>query len=123
MYFILFIMHNPDLLEELLKAWEEAGVQRATVLFSTGMRRLRRKEGIRDDMPLMPSLESFYEMPETFSRTVLTTARDDAMIDEILAATQKVVGDLRNHETGVFLVLPIARAYGLEKGRKHEPTP
>lgn len=118
MYFILFIMHNPDLLEELMRAWEKAGVQRATVLFSTGMRRLRKKEGMRDDIPLMPSLSSFYEMPETFSRAIITTAPDDAKIDAILAATQGVVGDLRDHETGVFLVLPVARAHGLEKRNK-----
>lgn len=119
MHFILFIMHNPDLLEELIKAWEETGVQRATVLFSTGMRRLRKKEGMRDDIPLIPSLGSFYEIPQTFSRTIFTTVKDEAMIDAILAATQRVVGDLSEHETGVFLVLPVVRAYGLEKGKKH----
>lgn len=118
MYFILFVMHDPDLLEELLREWEAAGVQRATVMLSTGMRRLRQKEGLRDDIPLMPSLEDFYEMSQNFSRTVFTTAQDESMIDRILAATQSVVGDLRDHETGVFLVLPIAKAYGLEKREK-----
>jgi hypothetical protein len=115
MFFVLFIMHNPDLLEELIAAWEKIGVQRATVLFSTGMRRLRQQEGLRDDIPLMPSLEDFYEMSQTFSRTIFTTAKDESMIDKILAATQDVVGDLSNHETGVFLVLPVLRAHGLEK--------
>jgi hypothetical protein len=117
MFFILFIMHNPDLLEELLDAWKEIGVQRATVFFSTGMRRLHQKEGMRDDIPLMPSLESFYEVPQTFSRTIFTTARDESMIDRILAATERVVGNLNNHETGVLLVLPVIRAHGLEKGK------
>ncbi|HUE99484.1 MAG TPA: hypothetical protein VMN99_09530 [Anaerolineales bacterium] len=115
MYFILFIMHNPDLLEELIEAWQGIGVHRATILFSTGMRRLRQKEGFRDDIPLMPSLQDFYEMPQTFSRTIFTTAQDESMIDKILTATQRVVGDLSNHETGVFLVLPVLRAHGLEK--------
>lgn len=116
MFFILFVMHNPDLLEELIREWETVGVHRATVLFSTGMRRLR-QEGLRDDIPLMPSLESFYQMSQTFSRTIFTTAEDESMIEDILAATQRVVGDLRNHETGVFLVLPVIKAYGLEKGQ------
>jgi hypothetical protein len=116
MFFVLFIMHNPDLLEELVVAWQGAGVQRATVLFSTGMRRLQQKEGLRDDIPLMPSLENFYEIPQTFSRTIFTTVKDESMIDHILSATQRVVGDLSKHETGVFLVLPVLRAYGLEKG-------
>lgn len=120
MFFILFIMHNPDLLEDLLKEWEAAGVHRATVLFSTGMRRLRQKEGMRDDIPLMPSLDNFYEAPQTFSRTIFTTAKDESMIDKILAATERVVGDLSNHETGVMLILPVIRAHGLEKGVKHD---
>lgn len=115
MYFILFVMHDPDLLEELLREWEAAGAQRATVMLSAGMRRLRQKEGLRDDLPLMPSLEDFYEMSQSFSRTVFTTAQDESMIDKILAATQRVVGDLRDHETGVLLVLPVVKAYGLEK--------
>lgn len=120
MFFILFVMHNPDLLEELIEEWEKVGVNRATVMFSTGMRRLRQEEGLRDDIPLMPSLESFYQMSQTFSRTIFTTAKDESMIENILAATQRVVGDLRDHETGVFLVLPVFQAYGLEKGQIDE---
>ena len=116
MFFILFVMHDPDLLEELLHEWEAAGVQRATVMLSTGMRTLRQKDGLRDDIPLMPSLDDFYELSQNFSRTVFTTAQDESMIDKVLAATQRVVGDLRNHETGVFLALPVIKAYGLEKG-------
>lgn len=116
MFFILFVMHNPDLLEELIRAWEEIGVHRATVLFSTGMRRLKRREGIRDDIPLMPSLQSFYEPSQTFSRTIFTTVDDESKIDELLAATQRVVGDLSKHETGVLMVFPVSRAYGLKKG-------
>lgn len=115
MYFVLFVMHNPDLLDDLLKAWEAVGVQRATVMLSTGMRRLRQREGLREDLPLMPSLEDFYEISQNFSRTVFTTVRDESMIETILEATQSVVGSLQDHETGVLLVLPIVKAYGLEK--------
>jgi hypothetical protein len=115
MFFVLFVMHNPDLLDDLLKAWEAVGVRRATVMLSTGMRRLRQREGLRDDLPLMPSLEDFYEVAQNFSRTVFTTVNDESMIEKILEATQNVVGNLQNHETGVLLVLPVVKAYGLEK--------
>lgn len=115
MYLILFVMHNPDLLEELLAAWEHTGVQRATIMLSTGMRKLRLKDGLRDDIPLLPSLDDFYETPQDVSRTIFTTAKDESMIDKILATTESVVGDLHHHETGVFLVLPMVRAHGLEK--------
>lgn len=41
MYLVLLVLNNPDRLEELLIAWEENGVQGATVLFSTGWGRIR----------------------------------------------------------------------------------
>lgn len=115
MYLILLVIDNPDQLEDLLIAWEDAGVPSATVLFSTGMGRIRQLGGWRDDMPLIPSLRDFYEAPENLNRTVFATARDEAQVDAVIEATQKVIGDLDQAETGLLLVLPVARAYGVNK--------
>ncbi len=41
MSLILFILHDPEKLRALLDAWRGAGVSGATVLFSTGMGRIR----------------------------------------------------------------------------------
>lgn len=114
MYLVTLVLHDPDLLEELLDAWSKAGVEGATVLFSSGMGRMRQKQLIRDDLPLIPSLDDFYEAPQTLNRTVFTVARDDAMVDMILETTQKVIGDLKKPDTGVMIVTPVSRAYGLE---------
>jgi nitrogen regulatory protein PII len=115
MYLILLVIDDPDQLEDLLIAWEEAGVPSATVLFSTGMGRIRRLGGWRDDMPLIPSLRDFYEAPENLNRTIFATANDEAQVDAVVAATRKVVGDLDKGETGLLLVLPISRVYGANK--------
>ena len=115
MYQVTLVLHDPDLLEEVVAAWREAGVQGATVLFSTGMGRIHQKEGLRDDIPLIPSLDDFYEAPQTLGRTIFTVIQDEALIDKILAATQKIVGDLEESDTGVLLVAPLLRAYGVEK--------
>ena len=114
MYLVTFVLHDPDLLEELLDEWNKAGVRGATVLFSSGMGRMRQKQLIRDDIPLIPSLDDFYEAPQTLNRTIFTVANDDAMIDKILDVTQKLVGDLSKPDTGVMIVTPITRAYGLD---------
>ena len=63
MYLILFVLNDPDQLEDLLIAWEEDRCSSATVLFSTGLGRIRELDGWRDDMPLIPSLRDFYEAP------------------------------------------------------------
>ena len=115
MYLILLVLNDPDLLEKLLIAWEDEGIEGATVLFSTGLGRLHQLKGWRDDMPLIPSLSDFYDAPENLNRTVFTFVRDEARVEAILAATKKAIGELDERETGLLLVLPVAKAYGTNK--------
>ena len=115
MYLILLVLNDPDQLEDLLIAWEENGVQGATVLFSTGLGRIRELDGWRDDMPLIPSLSDFYEVPENMNRTIFTTVKDEAEVEAVLAATKSAIGDLDDQGIGLLLVLPVAKAYGVNK--------
>ena len=114
MYLILFVLDNPDKLEDLLNAWEETGTGGATVLSSTGMHRLNAGV-IRDDLPLIPGLDDFYKRVEDYHRTLFTIVKDEEMLNKIVDATQKVVGDLNRPNTGILVVLPTAQVYGLEK--------
>ena len=115
MYMILLILHDPDLLEEVLKEWQEAGVSGATIVFSAGMSRFRQMEGMREDIPLMPSLDDFYEAPPTLSRTIFTIVKEESMIERVHAATQRVVGDLTRPDTGILIALPVLKCYGVEE--------
>lgn len=117
MYLITFVLHNPDLLEELIEVWDTSGADGVTVIFSSGMGRLRQNQGIRDDIPLIPSLNDFYKAQQTLSRTVFTVVKEESTIDNILSATQNLVGDLSQPDTGLFIVTPVIRVYGLEKGK------
>jgi hypothetical protein len=118
MYLVLLVLNDPDKLEELLIAWEENGVQGATVLFSTGLGRIRQMDAWRDDMPLIPSLRDFYEVPENMNRTIFTIVKNEIQVEAVVAATKKVVGELDEMETGLLLVLPVAQAYGLNKRKE-----
>lgn len=115
MYLIILFLHNPDLLEELMEAWDKEGVNGATITFSVGMGQFLEKLGMRDDIPLIPSLEDFFEAQEKLSRTIFAVIQDEAMIDGIVAATQRVMGDLDQPDTGMLLVLPVWKAFGLYK--------
>jgi nitrogen regulatory protein P-II 1 len=114
MYLILFVLDNPDKLEDLLNAWEKTGTGGATVMVSSGMNRMLNR-GFRDDIPLMPSLDDFYKRAEDYHRTLFTIVKDDAMLNKIVDATQSVVGNLNQPNTGILVVLPTAQVYGLEK--------
>ena len=114
MYLILFVLDNPDKLEDLLNAWEEAGTGGATVLVSTGLNRML-NQGIRDDIPLMPGLDDFYKREEDYHRTLFTIVKDDAMLAKIVDATQSVIGSLNEPNTGILVVMPATQVYGLQK--------
>jgi hypothetical protein len=118
MNLILFVLHDPEQLTALLDAWKRAGSNGATVLFSTGLGRLHQANVLREDLPLMPSLEDFLPKPEHMSRTVFTIVPDEATVQRVIAATRSVVGDLSQPDTGLLVVLPVAHVEGLEKVRK-----
>ena|ERR1700690_738389 len=115
MKLILFILHDPEKLRALLDAWSEAGISGATVLYSTGLGRLNQVEALRDDLPLMPSLEDFLPHTEHLSRTIFTMIEDEAVVERVVEATQRVVGDLCEPDRGLLIVLTVAQVYGLRK--------
>lgn len=115
MYMILFVLHNPACLKSVLNIWAETGVSGVTILPSTGLRRLTETLALRDDLPLIPSLEDLLEHEERHNRTLITVVPNDEMVDKVLKATQDLIGNLNLPNTGIMAVLPLARAYGLEK--------
>ena len=115
MKLILFVLHDAEKLRVLLDAWKQAGVSGATVLFSTGLGRIDQANALRDDLPLIPSLEDFLPKPERLSRTIFTMIDEDAIVDKVVAATEQVVGDLCEPDRGLLMVLPVSQVYGLRK--------
>jgi nitrogen regulatory protein P-II 1 len=113
MYMILFVLNDPDRLEEVLTAWEQAGVSGITVLPSTGLGRIRQKEGLRDDLPLIPSMEDFYHHESDISHTLFTLVESETLAQKVLEATQAIVGDLDQPGNGILAILPTVNVHGL----------
>lgn len=115
MFMLVLILNNPERVNDVLDAWEEAGVGGATILHSTGLGRIRRYQGFRDDLPLIPSLNDFVDHEEQFSRTIFTVCKDEPLADKLVEVTQKILGDLDEPDTGIMVVLPVIKAYGVVK--------
>lgn len=115
MSLVLLVLHDSEKLQEVLDAWEKAGISGATVLYNTGIGRLRQNEGLRDDLPLMPSLSDFFSSPEHHGRTIFTITDDDSIIPALIEATERVVGDLNLPGSGILAVLPVSQIRGLIK--------
>jgi len=115
MYMILFVLNDSLKSQDIMQVWEEAGVGGITILASTGLRRLKDYAALREDFPLIPSLDDLLANDEVTNRTIFTIVKDEAMVDQVIEATQKVIGDLNKPHTGILVVLPVVRAYGLNR--------
>lgn len=115
MYMVMFVLHDPSLLKDVLEVWDAAGVSGVTIFPSTGLRRLQTQDVLREDIPLIPSLEDLIQQEERLNRTLFTIVQDDEMVEKVVQATQSITGDLNNPNTGILTVLPVIKAYGLDR--------
>ena len=116
-HMILLVLDELEQCPSVLDAWDAAGAAGITILESTGLARVR-KSAIRDDLPLMPSIESLLRGHEEQHRTLFTVVEDVAQVDRIIEATQAITGNLDEPDTGVLFVLPVTRAVGLFGAQK-----
>jgi nitrogen regulatory protein PII len=115
MYFILFVSQDLEKLEDILLAWDKAGASGITVLPSIGYAKIKEKNALREDFPLIPGLEDILETSQDQNRTLFTVVVSEEVKNEIIAATINITGDLNNPNTGILLVLPVSQAFGLNR--------
>jgi len=111
---VIFILDDINYCHDVLNAWEDMGIVGVTMLDSSGLGRVR-NAGARDDLPLMPSLSDIFKSSETQHRTLLTVVDSEEQIDELVKATESVIGSLDEPNTGFLFVTPVTRVYGRSK--------
>jgi nitrogen regulatory protein P-II 1 len=113
-HLLVLVLDDVEKCHSVLAAWDAAGVKGVTIIESTGLERLRRQI-VRDDMPLMPSLQSIWAGAEEHHRTYFTVIDDDAVLERVIQATEETVGDFNLPNTGILFVVPVSRALGLRR--------
>jgi nitrogen regulatory protein PII len=113
-FLVVMIVDDPDNCSIILDAWEALDVTGVTILESTGLGRLRRAI-FSDDIPLMPRLEDFDKVREVPHRTLLSVVESEEIVQKMVEAAQNITGDLNIPHTGFLFVLPVLKAYGLNR--------
>lgn len=106
-YMALFILDDPSLLEDVLKAWTKGGIRGATIMESTGLYRLTRK------LIPMRYLYTSREASEKENVTLIAIVDDQTMAEKCLQLTESVIGDLDQPNTGIFAAWPLSMVKGL----------
>ncbi|MDT8304895.1 MAG: hypothetical protein RRC07_03070 [Anaerolineae bacterium] len=120
-YMVLLVVYDIDACPSVLDAWDAARVPGITILDSTGLGTIRQK-GLRDDLPLMPSIADLFRSREHRHRTIFTVVESEETVDHLVEVTQTIMGDLNDPHNGVMFVLPVSRVVGFhgaqERARK-----
>lgn len=107
MFMIMFVLDNPDLLDQILTAWEKAGIRGATIMESTGIQRMRR---------VQVPMRYLFQTPSAVEEghlTLFVIVESEQVVRDCLRATEEVVTDLDKSNTGVFAAWPLTLVRGV----------
>ena len=113
-FLVVLVLDDIQLCPAVMDAWQQAGASGVTILESSGLHR-QRQQGLRDDVGLIPSLQSLLARQEYHHRTLFSVVPDEETVERIIQATEAIVGDLHQPYTGILFVVPLARVVGLPK--------
>lgn len=108
MKLVVFVLNREELLEQVLEAYVEAGIDGATILDSEGMGRF-----LTYEVPLFAHLKSFMKGNKPYNKTILSIVRDEAAIERLKAILDEVTGGLDEPGTGILFGVPVDFAWGL----------
>ncbi|MGQ9889036.1 MAG: hypothetical protein ACUVSX_11175 [Aggregatilineales bacterium] len=115
---IVLITARPEDGHRVAEAWQEAGAPGATLIEGFGLRRLQERARGMEVLPGMMSLAEILRQSESTSLIVLSVVEEDALIDRLLAATERILGDLGQPDAGVFFVVDLVGAWGVFNHRR-----
>ncbi len=105
MMMVLLVLDDPELLDDVLQAWRNAGIIPLSVIESTGIHRRKKR------VPMRYAFDEGVEMEGHL--TLYGIAPSAAAVEACLKATEAITGDLDLPNTGVFAAWEIRSLYGL----------
>ena len=114
MHMIMLVLDDPNRLDEVVEAWQSAGVSGATILESMGA--YRRQSG-RVHGRYLFGLPGLADSATRSQYTLFAIVPDQRTAERCLDATEEVVGDLGEPNTGVFAAWELSLAKGVPAER------
>jgi hypothetical protein len=110
MQMIMLVLDDPNRLDAVVEAWQSIGVSGVTMMETIGAyRRARRRVTGR----YVFGLSGLSESAERSQYTLFAIVPDQGTADLCLEATERIVGDLTEPNTGVFASWQLTSAKGV----------
>lgn len=108
MKLVIHVLNTEELLDEVLSAYVEAGIQGATILDSEGMGRF-----LTFEVPLFADFKQFMKGNKPYNKTILSVVRDETLIPRLKELIESVTGGFHEPGTGIMFTVPVDFAVGL----------
>jgi hypothetical protein len=93
----------------VLEAWDKVGRSNVTIHALTSLDRSEHS-GLRDDLPLIPSLQRFLTGSEKHGYLLLATTDNQELPEKLVAGSQQIMDDPQNPGEGTLFVVPVSQA-------------
>ncbi len=110
MYLLILVLNNNNHVKEILKRFVEIDVRGATLVNSQGMASV-----ISDELPIFSSLREILsgESERTNNFTIFSAIKTEETLNQAIDTVLDVVKDIDKPGTGIMLVVPVEKIYGL----------
>jgi len=114
---VFLVTANVEMGLEVAEAWQAAGAPGVTIIDGYGLRRLQEKSaGL--DLPPIVSMAAILRQAEEQTTQIIFSITEDGLVETLIEAAQRVLGDLEAPQNGIAFVMPVDQVVGL---RWHGP--
>lgn len=107
MELLVFVLNQPEYLDEILEAFLNIGIQGATIIESTGMGRT-----LCEKVPIFGGISSVIQGCRPSNLTIFTVIRSTKQRDDAVKAIESILGDLTQPNSGFLFTTPVSMALG-----------
>ena len=110
MYMLIMVLDDTSHLNNVLNAWDQAGVGGVTIIESTGLNRVLQRHS--PDMAFV-GFSQMFGSGRLGHNTLFTVIDSLETAETAVAATEAVLGDLTEPDKGIIFAMPVAKTWGL----------
>lgn len=110
MYMLVMVLDDTAHLNDVLNAWDQAGVAGVTIIESTGLNRVLHRHN--PDAAFM-GFSQIFGSGRVGHNTLFTVIDSLELAETAVKATEAVLGDLTEPDKGIIFALPVAKTWGL----------
>ena len=113
-HLIVLSVDDPNHYLAVLEAWDKVGVSNVTIHAITNFDRIEHP-GLRDDLPLIPSLQHFLRGEKRHNYVLLAAAESAELVEKLVANAHQIMSDLEDPGEGHLFVVPVSQALSWTK--------